>query len=337
MSNHPTAPSPALIFDTINAYQRSAALKAAIELDVFTAVGKGKETAQTLSNKCRTSERGMRILCDDMVVIGLLTKEGEHYGLTLDTAMFLDRGSPGYMGTAIDFLLSPMLTEGFKDVAAAVRKGGTVLPEHGTLAPEHPVWVKFARAMAPMMSLPAKLLAELVDKEANQPLRVLDIAAGHGLFGIAFGLRNPKAEIVAVDWLNVLEVAKENAGKALGERYRTIPGSALDVDYGSGYDLAFLTNFLHHFDVETCERLLRKIHAALAKGGRVAILEFIPNEDRVSPPGPAAFSLIMLGTTPAGDAYPFSELQRMCRNAGFSRSEFHPLPPTIQQVVIAHR
>jgi len=337
MSNHTPAPTPALIFDTINAYQRSAALKAAIELDLFSALGKGRETARTLSDKCHTSERGMRILCDQMVVIGLLTKEGERYGLTPDTAMFLDRGSPGYMGTAIDFLLSPMLTEGFKDVAAAVRKGGTVLPEEGTLAPEHPVWVEFARAMAPMMSFPAKLLAELVDKEANQKLKVLDIAAGHGLFGIAFGLRNPKAEIVAVDWPNVLEVAKENAQKAVGSRYSTIPGSAFAVDYGSGYDLVLLTNFLHHFDVTTCETLLRKVHAALAKGGRVATLEFIPNEDRVSPPGPAAFSLIMLGGTPAGDAYTFSELERMFRNAGFSRSEFYPLPPTIQQVVISYQ
>ncbi|MCI0420238.1 MAG: methyltransferase domain-containing protein [Acidobacteria bacterium] len=337
MSNHPPEASPAPIFDTINAYQRTAALKAAIELDLFTAIGEGRETAQTLSERCNTSERGMRIICDYMVVIGFLTKRGQHYGLTPDSAMFLDRRSPGYMGSATEFLLSPMVTDGFKDVAAAVRRGGTVLPEDGSLAPEHPMWVKFARAMAPMMSLPARLMAELVDKEANQKLKVLDIAAGHGLFGIAFAQRNPKAEIIAVDWPNVLEVAKENARKAVGSRYSTISGSGFEVDYGSDFDIALLTNFLHHFDVTTCEKLLKKVHAALAKDGRAVTLEFVPNEDRVSPPGPAAFSMMMLGGTPAGDAYTFSELDRMFGNAGFSHSELHPLPPTLEQLIISRK
>ena len=98
-----------------------------------------------------------------------------------------------------------------------------------------------------------------------------------------------------------------------------------------------LTNFLHHFDVPTCETLLQKVHTALAAGGRAIALEFVPNEDRVSPPGTAPFSLMMLGTTPNGDAYTFSEYERMFRSAGFSRSEFHPLPPTLQQVVISHK
>ena len=185
MSNQPPQPSPALFFETINAYQRTAALKAAIELNLFTAIGEGRETARALSESCRASERGMRILCDYLVVIGFLTKKGQQYGLTPDSAIFLDQRSPGYMGSAIEFVLSPMLTDGFKDIAAAVRKGGTVLPAEGSLAPEHPMWVKFARAMAPMMSLPARLMAELVDKEPNRKLKVLDIAAGHGLFGIA--------------------------------------------------------------------------------------------------------------------------------------------------------
>jgi ubiquinone/menaquinone biosynthesis C-methylase UbiE len=330
--------SPALLFDTINAYQRTAAIKAAIEFDLFTAIGQGQATAHELAQTCGTSERGMRILCDYLVVIGFLTKEGGRYGLTPDAAMFLDRRSPGYMGSAIEFLLSPMLTDGFKDVAAIVRKGGTVLGEEGSLAPEHPMWVRFARAMAPMMALPAQLMAQLADKEANSKLKVLDIAAGHGLFGIAFAQRNPQAEVVAVDWPNVLEAAKENAERAgVMERYSTRAGSAFDVDYGSGYDLVLLTNFLHHFDPPTCEKLLSRVHAALAEGGRAVTLEFVPNEDRVSPPGAAAFSMMMLGSTPSGDAYTFAEFEQMFRNAGFSRSEIHLLPPTLEQVLISYK
>ena len=338
MSNQPSEPSPVLFFETVNAYQRTAALKAAIEFDLFTAIGEGTQTMQELAQRRGTSERGMRILCDYLVVIGFLTKEGGRYGLTADSAVFLDRRSPAYVGSAIEFLLSPVHTEGFKDVAAIVRKGGTVLPAEGALAPEHPVWVKFARAMAPLMALPAQLLAEMVDKEPTGKLKVLDIAAGHGLFGIALAQRNPNAEVVALDWPNVLEVAQENAQKAgVSDRYSTIAGSAFDANYGNGYDVILLTNFLHHFDVPACETLLKKVHAALADNGRAVTLEFVPNEDRVSPPIAASFSLMMLGTTPGGDAYTFSEFESMFRKAGFSRSGLHPLPPTFFTVIISHK
>ncbi len=331
-------PTPQLFFQTINSYQRTEALKAAIELEVFTEIGKGSSAVSEIAKRCQTSERGMRILCDYLCIMGFLTKDGGRYSLTQDTAVFLDKRSQAYLGGAIDFLLSPMLTGGFKDLAAVVRKGGTVIAEEGMVAPEHPVWVKFARAMAPMMAMPSQLMAKLVDEKADRNLKILDIAAGHGLYGIAFAKNNPRAEIVALDWVPVLEVAKENArNAAVSDRYTTIEGSAFDVDYGSGYDLVLLTNFLHHFDMVTCETLLRKVLAALADGGRAVTLEFVPNEDRISPPEAAGFSMVMLGGTPSGDAYTFSELELMFSNAGFARSEIHPLPPSIEQVVISHK
>jgi predicted nicotinamide N-methyase len=330
-------PTPALLFDTINAHQRTEAIKAAIELNLFSAIAAGNTSAQEIAQACGSSERGTRILCDYLVIIGFLTKQDKNYALTPDSAMFLDKNSPAYMGTVIEFMLSPMLTDNFKDLAAVVKKGGSI-SEEATIAPDHPVWVKFARAMAPMMQLPSHLLALLVDPNPNQRLRILDIAAGHGLYGLAFAKRNAQAEVTAVDWSGVLEVAKENARLAgVSDRYQTKPGSAFDVDYGTGYDIILLTNFLHHFDPETCEALLRKVHGALADGGRTVTVEFVPNPDRVSPPQAAAFSLMMLGGTPGGDAYTFAELETMFRKAGFTRSELHELPPTIQRVVISQK
>ena len=268
----------------------------------------------------------------------MLTKEGDNYALTLDSATFLDQRSPAYLGGAVEFMCSPMLTDGAKHIAEAVRKGGTVMENDGTIGADNPIWVKFARGMGAMMALPAQLIAKLVDPNAERKLKVLDIAAGHGLFGVAFAANNSQAEITAVDWRAVLEVAKENAQKAgVADRYNTLEGSAFDVEFGSGYDLVLLTNFLHHFDPPTCETLLRKVHGALADGGRAVTLEFVPNEDRVTPPDAAGFSMMMLTSTPSGDAYTFSELERMFANAGFSRSTLHPLPPTIQQVVISEK
>jgi len=169
-------------------------------------------------------------------------------------------------------------------------------------------------------------------------LKILDIAAGHGLYGLAFATKNPQAEITALDWAAVVEVAKENAAKAgVADRYKTIPGSAFDVDFGTGYDLVLITNFLHHFDPPTNEILLRKVHASLADGGRAVTLEFVPNDDRVTPPEAATFSMMMLTSTPSGDAYTFAELEKMAANAGFSKSTVHPLPPSIQTVVISEK
>ena len=331
-------PSPQLFFTTMNAHQRTEALKAGIELEVFTAIAEGNTTATEIAKRCQTSEKGMRVLCDFLTIMEFLTKQNDRYGLTLDSSVFLDKRSPAYLGGATEFLCSAMLTEGSRHIAEAVRKGGTVMENDGTIGPDNPVWVKFARSMAPLMALPAQLIPRLVDPNADRKLKILDIAAGHGLFGIGFASNNKEADITALDWKAVLEVAKENAERAgVADRYDTIEGSAFDVEFGTGYDLVLLTNFLHHFDPPTCETLLRKVHAALADGGRAVTLEFVPNEDRVTPPDTAGFSMMMLTSTPSGDAYTFSDLERMFANVGFSRSTLHPLPPTIQQVVISEK
>jgi ubiquinone/menaquinone biosynthesis C-methylase UbiE len=338
MSNSSPEPSPLLFLDTVNAYQRTAALKAAIELDLFSAIRAGTETASELAAKCGASERGMRILCDYLSVLGFLTKADGRYRLTQDSAIFLTRESPAYLGGATQFLLSPMLVDAFRDIAGAVRKGGTVVSAEGTVAPDHPVWVQFARGMAGFMTMPAQLMAKLIEADPERRLKVLDIAAGHGMFGIAVAQRFPNAEIVALDWPNVLEVAKENAAKAgVSDRYSTLAGSAFEVEFGSNYDVILIPNFLHHFDEATCISLLEKIHSALADDGKAVTVEFVPDEDRVSPPGAAAFSMVMLASTPQGDAYTFAELEGMLKRAGFSRTELHELPPSPQRLLISEK
>jgi ubiquinone/menaquinone biosynthesis C-methylase UbiE len=116
-----------------------------------------------------------------------------------------------------------------------------------------------------------------------------------------------------------------------------LPGSAFEADYGGGFDIVLLTNFLHHFDIPTCEGLLHKVYQALKDGGRAVTMEFVPNDDRVSPPAAAAFSLIMLATTPSGDAYPFSQYEQMFQRAGFARSEIRSLERSPQSVIISRK
>lgn len=329
---------PALFFETISSYQRTEALRAAIELDLFSQLATGSSTADELGTACRSETRGIRILADYLTILGFLSKDGDRYLLTPDSKLFLVRQSQAYLGDAVKFMLSPDLKNSFEKLTDAVRKGGTAVSDEGTVSHDNPVWVEFARAMAPLMQMPAQLLADLVKLPKDTPLRILDVAAGHGLFGITLATRFPNAHVTALDWPNVLKVADDNAKRAgLTNQYTLCPGSAFDVDWGGPYDIVLLTNFLHHFDIPTCQQLASKAYKVLAPKGCAMTLEFIPDIDRISPPSTATFALVMLATTARGDAYTFKELEGIFERGGFKRSEYHALPPTPQQAVVSYK
>jgi len=329
-------PTPERFFNAINAYQQTEAIKAAIELEIFTAIAEGNVQAASIAKRCQAAERGVRILCDFLTIHGFLTKDGDVYVLAPDSALFLDRHSPAYMGGAIEFLLTSRVREGNARITEAVRQGGTALGE-GTLARENPDWVRFAETMMPLMQMPAEIMATELRK-GGEAQKVLDVAAGHGIFGIAVAKQNPAAHVYAADWKNVLEVASKNA-QALGvaDRYHLLPGSAFETEFGTNYDLVLITNFLHHFDSPTCTGFMRNVHSALKPGGRAAIAELVPNPDRITPPTAAAFSMMMLATTSKGDAYTFVELESISKNAGFTRVELAPPEIGLDRLVIAYR
>jgi ubiquinone/menaquinone biosynthesis C-methylase UbiE len=333
-----SAPSPALLFDTLNAYQKTAAIKAAIELDIFTPLADLPATADAIARHAKASPRGIRILCDFLTVLGFLTKSGDRYALAPDTAVFLNRRSPAYAGGMLEFLLSDHLRGAFDLLTGSVRKGGTAQPRDGSVAPEHPMWISFAHSMGPLMAPAASGLAELIGLDPNRATKVLDIAAGHGVWGLAFAKKFPRAQVVALDWAPVLEVAHENARAAgVGNRFTTIAGSAFDVELGDNYDVVLVPNFLHHFNTADCIRFLKRAHTALRHGGTLVIVEFVPNEDRVTPPGIAGFSLIMLATTPEGDAYALAEYSHMLAQSGFSEPDQHSLPASMNVALVARK
>ena len=158
------------------------------------------------------------------------------------------------------------------------------------------------------------------------------------MFGIAIAQAVADAQVTAVDWQAVLAVARDNAAAAgVSERYHTSPGSAFDADWGSGYDLVLLANFLHQLDRDACVTLLRKARASLVPGGRAAAVEFLLHVDRVSPRFSAMFAFQMLGSTPQGDAYTAHDFEEMGRSAGFATVTAKSLPPTPQSLVVFER
>ena len=155
------------------------------------------------------------------------------------------------------------------------------------------------------------------------------------MYGIEVAKVLPDALVTAVDWAAVLKVASANAEKAgFTDRFELLAGNALDLDWGGDFDLILLPNFLHHFDFDACAGLLRKVKASLSSDGKALSVEFVPNEDRISPPMPAMFAFRMLATTPGGDAYTTNELDQMAKRAGFRGATTKLLAPAPESLII---
>jgi len=324
--------NPAAIFDCFTAYQKTAAMQASIDIGLFSAIASGASTPAAIARACDASPKGVRVLCDYWTVQGFLVKAPDaSYRLTPEAATFLDRASPAYMGGTIGFL-NGAIAPFFDRLTQAVRHGGC--ETSGSVEPEYEGWIPFAQEMGTMMFPTAQAMAKLIGPISAG--RVLDVAAGHGLFGIVLAQQNPGLHVTALDWPKVLEVAARNATRmGVGDRYATIPGDAFQAELQGPYDLILLTNLLHHFSAEQGTALLKRFRAALKPGGRLVTLEFVPNNDRVSPPTSAIFQLVMLGTTASGDAYTFTELDRMLRAAGFADNRLHQPEESMQQVIVS--
>ena len=322
--------NPAPIFDCFTAYQKTAAMQASVDIGLFSAIGSGSSTVPAIAQACEASQKGVRVLCDYWTVQGLLLKTSGAYRLTPEAAMFLDRASPAYLGGAMGFLNGP-IAPFFGRLTQAVRKGGCETA--GSVEAEYDGWVPFAQDMGAMAFPTAQAIAKLLGPVSG---RVLDVAAGHGMFGIVLAQANRAVRVTALDWPKVVEVAAKNAARmGVGDRYATIAGDAFKVVLQGPYDVILLTNLLHHFSAEQCTALLKRLRAALRPGGRLVTLEFVPNEDRVSPPMSATFSLAMLATTASGDAYTFAELDGMLRAAGFATNKLHQPEDSPQQIIVS--
>lgn len=328
------APNPELVWNTITAHQRSAALRAAVEVGVFATLGDSPLTAADIARRCNAPERGIRILCDYLTVIGLIAKRDGGYTNTPTSAVFLSPHSPANLAPSLPFLMNNKIMQASGRLTDTIRRGHTALdvPLAGEEVSE---WVTFARTMQPFVGAAAEFMAGQLLKGGTSK-KVLDVAASHGMFGLAVARHAPGCEIVALDFPSVLEVTAEHARNA-GVALTLLPGSAFTADLGDGYDGILVTNFYHHFNQAECISLMKRFHAALVPGGRMLVLDFIPNDDRVSPPLPASFALMMLANTPEGDAFTRGEYSAMLDQAGFATREFMDVPQSPQQLIVAVR
>ncbi len=336
-----TAPDqldPTPILQMLQANQVTAVLKTSIDLGVFAALAEAPLTAEAVAAKIACPARSTGILLDGLAVIGLAVRRGATYELAPLARAYLVPGAPTYLGDASNIFAGPMLWEGFGKLAEAVRADGTVMEQHAE-TPSNVFWETFARSSAALAFPTAAALAERLAPiaAAKKSLRVLDVAAGSGIYGHTM-LRLPGVDVTFLDWPNVL-VETRAWGDRLGvdqARAHYLPGSVFEADLGGPYDLVIASHLYHHFDPKTCLGLTRRLAGALAPGGRLAVHDFVTGP-ALENPGATMFSLVMLVWTRQGKAYSTDDYAAWMVEAGLTRPSAHPLPGMPTTWLIAER
>jgi ubiquinone/menaquinone biosynthesis C-methylase UbiE len=301
------------------AYTIPLIIEGALNNHVFDTLDKsGPLTIEQLSEKTGASVRGLRAIANALVGVQLLAKDkSEKYALTAESAAFLVSGKPGFQGGIFRHISTQLIAKWMK-ISEIVRDG------HPTQAVNDqgvgtPFFEKLVEDIFPMSYGAAQKLGdELKLSSASKPVKVLDIAAGSGVWGIALAQKSPQVRVTAVDWEGVLPVTKRIATKyGVADRFNYIAGDINSVDLGSGYDVATLGHILHSEGEARSRTLIKRIFDALAPGGTIVVSEFLVNDDRTGPPNGLIFAVNMLVNTDQGDTFSFNEISSWLKQAGF--------------------
>jgi (2Fe-2S) ferredoxin/predicted O-methyltransferase YrrM len=301
---------PDRLNEMIRGFMPSRCILTALELDIFTAVGDGAN-AEQIGTRIHANARAVGILLNALAAIGLLSKTGDDYKNTPESARFFVQGSKdnhrnGLLHTANIWHRWSTLTE-------AVRRG-TRIPIAGSGTPE---WT--ANFIAGMQRN-AKDRALLVVKALGTAgvRRILDLGGGSGAYSIAFAKASADVRCEILDLPEVVSLTSEYVSKAgVSTQVSIRPGDMLHDNFESGYDIILLNAICHMFSEEQNREIYRRARQALAPNGRLVVQDFILNPDKAGPQHAALFSVNMLVGTDAGSTYSEAEYAGWMKAAGF--------------------
>jgi SAM-dependent methyltransferase len=311
-------------------------IEAAVRHGFFDLLDRGPLKAEEVVSQSGASLRGARAILEALVGFQLLERRRGRFALAPESAAFLVASRPAYHGGFFKHI-SRQLLPNWLQLSEAVRTGlpATKANQHETGAK---FFAEFVESLFPLSFPAATALGEhLKIGKAKQPLSVLDIGAGSGVWGIALAKQSPQVRIHAVDWPEVLKVTLAMFTKhGLADRMTSAAGDFFEADFGQGHGLATLGHILHSEGRERSQRLLEKIFDALAPGGTIAIQEFIPNETRTGPPNALLFAVNMLVHTEAGDTFTFAEMRGWLKQAGYRKPRLLEVP-SVSPLVLADK
>jgi SAM-dependent methyltransferase len=306
--------TPARILDLSWGIARTGALTAALDLDVFSHVAAGARTAADVAARCGADPSATATLLGCLASLGLLEPNDETppaYDLAPDTAAFLVRGGPAYLGDlrhmhhAINFRLWPRLAETVREGAAAADLFG----EDGSA-----VWTKVTPYLDQLANANAAWLTRRLTLPAHA--RVLDVGCGSGAYSRLLAATSPDVRVVAIDREEVAETARRRAADAgLEEQVEVRGGDLRAVDWSTDYDLVLFSNLLHGYDEASSIALLERARRVLRPGGQIAILEIVPDTERPLDNPVAAFFSLQLLMTSGGAAHTLGSYRAQLRAA----------------------
>jgi ubiquinone/menaquinone biosynthesis C-methylase UbiE len=315
------APSPLEQIMQMNfSFAPACVLTASLRLGLFSHLAAGKSTVAEVARAAESSERGTRMLLDALAAFGLLTKSGERYELMPHARQYLVRESQDYAGGMAE---SGAMFEAWLHLDECVRTGQPVRRVE-TKEMAEKFFPMLVRTLHIVNREQAQRTARALGADtAGKGLRVLDVAAGSGVWGIAFAEADPSARVTAQDFPGVLPTTREYVGRhGLEERFDFLAGDLKEVDFGEAqYDVAVLGNIVHSEGEDSSRDLFRRLHRALKPGGRIVIIDMLPNDARTGPPYQLVFALNMLVNTERGDTYTLADYTRWLGDAGFPRVE----------------
>ncbi|HUH63446.1 MAG TPA: methyltransferase [Terracidiphilus sp.] len=322
MSSQVSAPvSPVRIQQLAWGYAPPLVLESAIRHGIFDALDSGPKSVAEMQQATGASERGLKAILNMLAGLELLARNNGKFSLTPESAAFLVSSRPGFMGGLIRHT-SQHLVPRWLHLNEAVASGKPVSPVNqqktGAEFFEH-----FVNDIFAMSYRVAQELAEHLHLEgAREEVKVLDLAAGSGVWGIALAQSSPQVRVTAVDWHGVIPVTRKTVAKfGLTEQFTFIEGDLHDADFGSGYNVATLGHILHSEGSNLSKALLAKTFAALAPGGTIAIQEFLVNADRSGPMNGLIFAVNMLVNTDEGNTFSFEEIAGWLQEAGFENAQ----------------
>jgi ubiquinone/menaquinone biosynthesis C-methylase UbiE len=293
-------------------------IETSLRLGVFEALKNGSRTVEEVARATGASPRGVRVLADALVGLQLIDRRGARYRLTEDSAEMLVRDARRFRGDFFRYL-SDEVVPCWLRLTDTVRTG---IPARrvNTEAGGTRFFREFVESLFALRIDAARVLASTLQVERMRgPVSVLDVGAGSAVWSIALAQRSSNVRVTAVDWKGLLPVARRMTQReGVADRYRFVPGDIAAAKFGSGHQIAVLGHILHSEGGMRSKRLLRKVHRALAPGGRVAIAEFLIDDSRRGPLVSLAFAVNMLLYTDAGSAFTFREIASWLREAGFT-------------------
>lgn len=302
-------------------------IEAALRNGVFDALENGPQTVAQAAGVTGASERGLTSIMNALIGLQLLTRDvSGAYALTPDSAEFLVSSRAGFLGGFVKHT-SRQLIPKWLDLADIVRTGS---PSRRVNSEEDgsAFFEEFVSDIFPMSYGSACAAANALGvASATQPVRVLDLAAGSGVWSIALAQHSPMVTVTAVDWPNILEITRKTAARfGLADRFQFVAGNLDSVDFGRGHHIAVLGHILHSEGVERSRGLLRKTSEALVSGGTIVIGEFLVDADRRGPLQGLIFDVNMLVNTEAGRTYSFEEIRGWLQESGFGNAGVVPSP-----------